>query len=71
MIIVNLYNIKWNKKYTRKEIVEATGLSPATITKLTRGEHVDLKLSTLEKIAKFFGCRVHDIIVEVPDPIEG
>jgi len=67
MIIINLYNIRWKQKYSRKEIAKATGLSPATITKLTKGEHVDLKLSTLERIAKFFGCSVKDIIVEVPD----
>lgn len=67
MVIVNIYNVKWKKKYTRKEISEQTGISPTTITKLTKGEHVDLKLSTLEKIAKFFGCSVKDILVEVPD----
>lgn len=67
MIIVNLYNITWKTRYTNKEIAEGTGLSQATITKLTKGQHVDLKLSTLEKIAKFFGCSVHDIIIEVPD----
>jgi DNA-binding Xre family transcriptional regulator len=67
MIIINLYNIKWKKKFSRKEISEHTGLSPATVTKLTKGEHVDMKLSTLERIAKFFGCSVKDIIVEVPD----
>lgn len=66
MIIINLYNVKWKRKYSRKEISEKTGLSPATITKLTKGEHVDMKLSTLEKIAEFFGCSVKDIIVEVP-----
>ncbi len=44
-----------------------SGLSTTTITKLTRGEHVDLKLSTLEKIAKFFGCSVLDILEEVKD----
>ena len=67
MIIINLYNVKWKRKYSRKEISEKTGLSPATVTKLTKGEHVDMKLSTLERIAKFFGCSVKDIIVEVPD----
>lgn len=67
MIIINLYNVRWKKKYTRKEIAKLTGLSPATLTKLTRGEHVDLKLSTLEKLAKFFGCSVKDLFVEVPD----
>ena len=67
MVIVNLYNIKWKRKYTNKELAKYTGLSTTTITKLTRGEHVDLKLSTLEIIAKFFECSVKDIIVEVPD----
>lgn len=56
MIIINIYNVKWQKKYTNKEIAENSGLSTATITKITRGEHVDLKLSTLEKLAKFFGA---------------
>lgn len=67
MVIVNLFNIKWKRKYTNKELAKYTGLSTTTITKLTRGEHVDLKLSTLETIAKFFECSVKDIIVEVPD----
>lgn len=65
MIIVNLYNVKWKKRYTNKELANMSGLSSATITKLTKGEHVDLKLSTLEKIAKFFECSVLDILEEV------
>lgn len=67
MIIVNLYNVKWKKRYTNKELASMSGLSAATITKLTKGEHVDLKLSTLEKIAKFFNCSVLDILEEVQD----
>ncbi len=67
MVIVNLYRVKWNKRYTGKEIAKISGLSTATITKLLKGEHVDLKLSTLEKIAKFFNCSVKDILEEIPD----
>ena len=67
MVVVNLYNVKWKKRYTNKELASMSGLSTTTITKLTRGEHVDLKLSTLEKIAKFFGCSVLDILEEVKD----
>lgn len=67
MVIVNLYNVKWKKRYTNKELASMSGLSTTTITKLTRGEHVDLKLSTLEKIAKFFVCSVLDILEEVKD----
>ena len=65
MVIVNLYRVKWNKRYTGKEIAKISGLSTATITKLLKGEHVDLKLSTLEKIAKFFNCSVKDILEEI------
>lgn len=67
MIIVNLFKVKWNKRYTGKELAEASGLSTTTITKLMKGEHVDLKLSTLEKIAKFLKCSVKDILEEIPD----
>ncbi len=67
MIIINIYNVKWKRKYTYKAIAKFSGLSDATITKITRGEHVDLKLSTLEKLAKFFECSVKDLLVEVPD----
>ena len=67
MIIVNLFKVKWNKRYTGKELAEASGLSTTTITKLMKGEHVDLKISTLEKIAKFLKCSVKDILEEVPD----
>ena len=67
MIIVNLFKVKWNKRYTGKELVKFSGLSTTTITKLLKGEHVDMKLSTLEKIAKFLDCSVIDLLENVPD----
>ena len=67
MVIINIYNVKWKRRYTRKELSELTGFSPAALTKLTKGEHVDVKISTLENLAKFFDCRVVDLIEEVPD----
>lgn len=65
MIIVNLYKIGWKRKITRKELAEAINVSPTTITKLTKGEHVDVKLSTLEKLCDFFECSIHDILIDV------
>lgn len=67
MIIVNLFKVRWNKRYTGKELAKFSGLSTTTITKLLKGEHVDMKLSTLEKIAKFLGCSVIDLLEDVPD----
>lgn len=67
MLIVNIFNISWKKKYSREEIVAGAKLSPATVTKLLHTRRQDFKLSTIERIAKFFGCNAKDLLVEVPD----
>lgn len=67
MYIVNLYNVRWKQKYTQDEIAVATKLSPVTISKFFSGKHHDYQLSSLEKISKFFGCSIHDILIEVDD----
>lgn len=67
MYIVNLYNVRWKRKYTQKEIMKATGLSKATVTQLFKGEHYNFGLFTLETIAKFLECEVSDILVKVDD----
>jgi len=67
MYIVNLYNITWKKRYTQKEIVQATGLSIKTVNQLFSGRYYDYKLSTLETICRFFNCKIKDILIEVND----
>ena len=67
MYIVNLHNIPWKKKHTQREIMESTGLSKVTVTQLFSGEHHNFGLYTLETIAKFFNCKISDILVEVED----
>ena len=65
MYIVNSYNIRWKKKYTQDEIAEATGLSKKTISQLFSGKYYNYELRTLETIAKFFNCKINDILIEV------
>lgn len=65
MYIVNLYNIRWKKKYTQEEIVNATGLSKKTVSQLFSGKYYNYKLKTLETIAEFFNCKINDILIEV------
>lgn len=67
MYIVNLYNIRWRKKYTQDEIVKATGLSKSTVNQLFSGRHYNYELYTLETIAGFFDCKISDILIEVED----
>jgi len=64
MYIVNLFNIRWSKKYTQEEIIKATGLSKKTVSQLFSGKYYNYKLSTLETISKFFNCKIKDILIE-------
>lgn len=67
MYIVNLYNVRWKRKYSQEEIAKATGLSKNTVNQLLSGEYYNYKLKTIETIAKFFECKIHDILIEVED----
>lgn len=67
MIVVKLYDLVWRNKVRGYQIAEATGLSTATISKLMQGENIDVKLSTINKLCKFFNCTLSDIIEYVPD----
>lgn len=67
MYIVNLYNVRWERKYTQDEVAKATKLSTRTINKLFNSQYHDYKLSTLETISKFFKCKIHDILIEVEE----
>ncbi|MCR5265206.1 MAG: helix-turn-helix transcriptional regulator [Cyanobacteria bacterium RUI128] len=67
MYIVNLYKIKWNRKYTQEDIINATGLSKKTVSQLFSGKHYNYQLSTLETISEFFNCDISDILIKVPD----
>lgn len=62
MIVIKLYDLIWHKKVKGYEIAQATGLSTATISKLMRGENIDVKLSTINKLCNYFKCNVTDII---------
>lgn len=64
MYIVNLYNVRWRKKYTQKEIMNAMGLSKKTVVQLFSGRYYNYRLDTLEKISKFFNCKINDILLE-------
>ena len=67
MYVVNLYNVKWKRKYTQEDIVKATKLSAGTVNNLFSGKYHDYKLSTLEEICKFFGCEISDILIKTDD----
>lgn len=70
MYIVNLYNVRWKKKYTQEEIADKTGLSKNTVSQLFSGKYYNYELKTLETIAKFFNCKINDILIEINEESE-
>lgn len=49
MIIINLHEILWRKKITGKQLSEMTNISEATISKLVKGENIDVKTRLILK----------------------
>jgi len=54
-----LFKLMIDKDMKRKDLIQKTGLSYATITKLEKGENVQVEV--LERICKIFNCQLNDI----------
>ena len=67
MIIVKLHELIWQNRVKGYQVAEATDLSKATISKLVKGEDIDVKLSTINKLCNYFKCDLKDIIEYRPD----
>ena len=67
MIVIKLRDLIWEKNDKGYKVAEATKITPATISKIVRGETSDVKLSTINKLCNYFGCNIADIIEYKPD----
>lgn len=67
MLIVNVHNIAWKKNHTQKDVIDKTGMSSDTVSKLWKGEHYNFKFETVEALAKYFDCNALDLLIEIPD----
>jgi DNA-binding Xre family transcriptional regulator len=60
-----LWKMLIDRDIKRSELAKKTGLSGSTLTKLTRGENVNI--SVLIKICAVLKCTLDDIVELVPD----
>ncbi len=56
----SLWKILENKGMSKEDLKRATGMSSATIAKLSKNENINMK--SLEKICEVLNCEVQDII---------
>lgn len=64
-----LWKLLIDKDMTRASLREATGIAPATISKMSRGESVGANV--LERICASMQCNIGDIVDYVPDVDRG
>ena len=55
-----LWKLLIDKEMTKKELMQATGISKSTIDKMGRGEIVSLEV--IDRICNYFDCRVEDVV---------
>ena len=55
-----LWKLLIDKEMTKKQLMEATGISKSTMDKMARSEQVSLEI--LDRICNYFDCRIEDII---------
>ena len=63
-----LWKLCIDKEINKTGLRELAQVSPASIAKLSKGEHVNME--TLLKICNVLNCSISDIIDSTPDDIE-
>lgn len=66
MIVIKLDDLMWQRRTTAEAIAKATGLGSTTISKLRNSKSVNINVHTLDKLCKFFNCKLTDLIDFVP-----
>lgn len=60
-----LWKLLIDKDMSKKQLMEATGISKSTMDKMARSEQVSLDV--LDRICNFFDCSIEDIIEHVSE----
>lgn len=55
-----LWKLLIDKDMTKKELMQATGISKSTMDKMGRGERVSMDI--IDHLCNYFNCRIEDII---------
>ena len=67
MIIIKLDDLIWQNKTTAEEISKQRGLGSSTISKLRNSKNLNISLNTINKLCKYFNCKVSDLLEYMPD----
>ena len=55
-----LWKLLIDKDMTKKELMQATGISKSTMDKMGRGEIISLDV--IDRICNYFGCKIENVV---------
>jgi len=61
----NLWQLLEKRNMTKEDLKKATGMSSATIAKLSKNENINMK--SLEKICEVLECNIENVIEFIPE----
>ena len=61
------FEFREQRRLTMTEISEATGIVRTTLSRMVGPKHFNTTSDNLEKLCKFFGCQVSDLVEYLPD----
>jgi putative transcriptional regulator len=62
MIKIKLRELMWERDVSAVEIQRATGIHTNTISGIIHGKRTNVELDTLDKLCKFFDCKLTDLL---------
>ena len=60
-----LWKLLIDKEMSKKQLMQATGISQSTMAKMGRGEQVSMDI--IDRICNYFDCNIEDIISHIAE----
>lgn len=60
-----LWKLLIDKDMTKKQLMQATGISKSTMDKMARNEQVSLDI--IDRICNYFKCSMSEVVVHCPE----
>lgn len=68
MIVFKLDDLIWQHRTTADDIFKKTGIGKSTLSNIRNNKNINISIHTMDKLCKYFNCRISDLIEFVPDP---
>lgn len=67
MITFKLDDLIWQHRTTAEDIYQKTGIGKSTLSTIRNNKNINISIHTLDKLCKYFDCKISDLIEYIPD----